>query len=114
MFLFNNTRKSFCLIFCLVYFYFLKDFLKIYKIVESENQGEFEKYKCKLEKRCNKRIIIWQETLAEEKSKEQTKKLKDIDNKRNGIKECKEKIKKLKSARIKSKFLNKLLCLKMK
>lgn len=28
MFLFNNTRKSFCLIFCLVYFYFLKDFLK--------------------------------------------------------------------------------------
>lgn len=85
-----------------------------YIYMKGNYQVEFEKYKCKLEKRCNKRIIIWQETLSEEKSKEQTKKLKDIDNKRNGIKECKEKVKKLKSARIKSKFLNKLLCLKMK
>ena len=82
--------------------------------MESNYQVKFEKCKCKLEKRCNKRFIIWQKKLAEEKSKEQTKKLKYIDNKRNGIKKCKEKIKKLKSATIKSKFLNKLLCLKMK
>ena len=86
MFLFNNTRKSFCLIFCLVYFYFLKDFLKIYKIVESENQGEFEKYKCKLENKCNKLFAGWCKHLRKKKAKQQTKNLTDINNDLNKIK----------------------------
>ena len=46
--------------------------------MEGKNWGEFEKYKCKLENRCNTLFIRWQRTFMEEKL---TKKLKDIDNK---------------------------------
>ena len=45
-----------------------------------------------MKKIYNKRFIRWQKTIAEEKSKEGTKKLKDIDSKLNKTKECIEKI----------------------
>ena len=59
--------------------------------MEGEIWGKFEKYKCKLENRYNKSFIRWQKAFPEEKSKKWTKKLNDLGNKVNEIKECTEK-----------------------
>ena len=37
--------------------------------MEGKNWGEFEKYKCKSENRCNKLFIRWQKGLAGEKKR---------------------------------------------
>ena len=64
--------------------------------MEAQDWGESEKYKCKLENKCNKQFIRCQKTFMAEKSKTHTKKIKDIDNKLHELKECIEKIKKIK------------------
>ena len=87
--------------------------------MESKNWDEFEKYKYKLENRYNKPFITWQESFAEEKNKKRTKKLKDIDNKLNEMREYIEKNKKklkkiIKNSKMKRQFLNKSSYRKMK
>lgn len=52
--------------------------------MEGKNWSEFEECKCKLENRCN---TFLQEIIAQEKIKERTKNIKDIDNKLNEIEE---------------------------
>ena len=42
--------------------------------MEGQDWDESEKYKCKLENKCNKQFIRWQKTFVVEKSKTRTKK----------------------------------------
>ena len=65
--------------------------LLTYIIVGAKNWVEIERYKCKVEKRCKKKTKK-NVLLDGRKRKQRTKKLKDIDNKLNEIKECTEKI----------------------
>ena len=53
--------------------YFLYIFLPFFYFHFYSNCGEFEKYKCKLN-RYNELFINWQKAFAEEKSKKLTKK----------------------------------------
>ena len=55
--------------------------------MEGKNWSEFEECKCKVENRCNTFFVRLQEIIAQEKIKERTKNIKDIDNKLNEIEE---------------------------
>ena len=55
------------------------------------NWGELEKYKRKLQNRCNELFIRLQKTFVEKETKKQ--KEKDMDKKLHEIKECVDKIK---------------------
>ena len=65
--------------------------------MEGKNWDEFEKYKCKLQNR-------WHKTFSEEKSKKQAKEVTATKDELNEIKEYIEKIRKLKSSKMKANF----------